>query len=225
MKSPESPVIVNDEKGVKVSNVDELLAAIEPGANIVLAEGTYNLTEAENYGVNTLYYNWAEMADGYELQILKADGLSIRGAGIGKSSIVTDPRAVDVLSFVGGQNISLAGFTAGHTEASGHCMGDVLSFDGVRNARIDSCDLFGCGYMGVVTSGCRDVLVENSVIRDCSGMAVYSRNCYNVQVENCEIFNCADGGFLMGIHASSGFVLSNSRIHDNPCSPAAAILT
>ncbi|MBQ7896660.1 MAG: right-handed parallel beta-helix repeat-containing protein [Oscillospiraceae bacterium] len=216
-KTPETPGIANDVHGTMVHNADELLAAIEPGASIILAEGTFNLTEAENYGIDSEHYNWYEMADGYELRIVKADGLSIIGAGIGKSSIVTEPRAVDVLSFVGGENISLAGFTAGHTEAAGHCMGDVISLDGVKNAHIDSCDLFGCGCMGVVTSGCQNVLVENSVIRDCSGMAVYSQNCYNVQVENCEIYNCADGGFLMGIHDTFGFVLSNSRIHDNLC--------
>ncbi len=218
-KAPEiTPPIVNDEQGVMVHTVDEFLAAIEPGASIVLAEGTFNLAEAENYGVDSEHYSWYEMADGYELQIFKADGLSITGAGIGKSSIVTDPRAVDVLCFVGGQDISLSNFTAGHTEAAGHCMGNVIAFDGVKNARIDSCDLFGCGYMGVHMTGCQNVLVKNSVIRDCSGMAVYAQSCYAVQVENCEIYNCADKGFLMGVHDTSNFVLSNSLIHDNICS-------
>ena len=208
---------VEDAQAVVVNTVDELLAAIKPGANIVLSEGTFNLSEAANYGINPEngYYGWCEMGDGYELQILKADGLSISGAGMGKSSIVTDPRSVDVLSFVGGQNIKLAGFTAGHTEAAGPCQGDVISFEGTRNAEIDFCELFGCGYMGVVTRDSRNVLVKNSVIRDCSGIAVYSQSSSYIQVDNCDVYDCAEHSYLVGVHDTSDFVLSNNRIHDN----------
>ena len=39
-----------DAESVTVSNVDELLSAIAPNAEIHLAAGTYNLTEATNYG-------------------------------------------------------------------------------------------------------------------------------------------------------------------------------
>ena len=209
--------VVNDENGVIVHTVDELLDAIEPGANIVLTEGTFNLAEAKNYGIDSEHYAWAEMGDGYELQILKADGLSISGAGIGKSSIITDPRSVDVLNFSGGQDIKLAGFTAGHTEQAGPCQGDVISFDGVRNAVIDSCELFGCGYMGVVMRNSKNVLVENSVIRECSGRAVYPYNSHYVQVDNCEIYSCAEFGSLVGVQNSTNIVFSNNLVHNNNC--------
>lgn len=221
VEAVESPVVtpmaepVEDEDVIVVNTVDELLDAIKPGANIVLSEGTFNLSQAKNYGINTLDYSWGKLADGYELQLLSVDNLSITGAGIGKSSIVTDPRSVDVLYFEGGENVSLSGFTVGHTEQAGSCQGDVVSLNATRNVHIDSCDIFGCGYMGIVTNDCKNVLVTNSVIRDCSGMALYSQSSFYVQVENCEIYNCADNGFLFGVHDNSDFVLSNSLIHDN----------
>ena len=214
--APETKPAANDRQGVKVYNVDEFLAAIEPGANIVLAEGTFNLSEAKNYGLDSDFYSWSAVGDGYELQLHKVDGLSITGAGMGKSSLVTEPREANVLYFDGGEDISLAGFTAGHTEEPGHCRGGVLYLDGLRNLDVDACELFGCGTRGIDARNSRNVLLRNSVIRDCTLNVLYTQSSYNVQLDNCEIYNCGEEGLsLFSAYNSEHVVVSNSRIYDN----------
>ena len=68
---------------VKVSTVDEFLAAIVPGNTIELAPGEYRLEEAADYGnAQSRYYTWEDLGLGdYGLQIQYVNGLTIRGAG------------------------------------------------------------------------------------------------------------------------------------------------
>ena len=79
-----------------------------------------------------------------------------------------------MLNFKACSNITLSGFTAGHTKEQGSCAGGVLEFHDCDEITVDNCGLFGCGIRGVETD-----------------------NCSVVTVKNCEIYECSIGGILM----------------------------
>ena len=67
------------------------------------------------------YYRWVECYDGWELQISWVEGLHIRAEGEDPAAtvLVTSPRYANVLSFQSCKDVSLEGFTLGHTQAPG----------------------------------------------------------------------------------------------------------
>ena len=90
---------------VKVKNVDEFLAAIAPEIVIELAEGEYDLSKATGYAGKSKhdYYSWEALGGpegtAAELIIHDVKNLTIRGAGIGKTTIVAVPRGANVIVF------------------------------------------------------------------------------------------------------------------------------
>ena len=64
------------------------------------------------------------------------NNLTIQGEGLDKVTISAVPRYATVLNFNGCNNVTLKGFTAGHTEAPAFCAGNVLGFDNCRTKRI-----------------------------------------------------------------------------------------
>ena len=78
----ENAAVTENAGVVKVSTVDEFLAAIVPGNTIELAPGEYRLEEASDYGNSqSRYYTWEDLGLGdYGLQIQYVNGLTIRGA-------------------------------------------------------------------------------------------------------------------------------------------------
>ena len=123
---------------VRVSTVDEFLAAIAPDTIIELEAGTFDLTSAANYSraSGSKYYLWDEAYDRYQLTIQDVSNLSLRGAGMGESVISTDPRYADVIHFRNCSNVSLSSLTAGHTKEPGFCAGGVLYFDSCNDVFI-----------------------------------------------------------------------------------------
>ena len=208
---------------VRVGSVDELLAAIASDTVIELEEGTYSLTEAKNYGRESGNHNcfWNEAYDGWELEILNVRNLTIRGAGIGKTVISTDPRYANVIYFCGCKNIEISGLTAGHTQEPGFCAGGVLYFNSCTSVSIDACGLYGCGTIGVWAQDCFGLTVTASDIYECSYSAVSVYSCRNVRVEDCNVYSHGtragqDGAFnLFDASYSDGFVVYRNRIHDN----------
>ena len=126
------------EHVVKVSTVDELLAAIAPDTVIELEAGTYDLTTASDYGQDThsAYYSWNGAYDGFELVLQNMRNLTIRGAGQGETVLAAVPRYANVLQFYGCQGINVEALTAGHTTEPGFCMGGVLSFDNCERVTV-----------------------------------------------------------------------------------------
>lgn len=150
-----------------VTNVDEFLAAIAPGAEILMAEGTYYLNSATDFGNSSSpYYQWGGWDN--ESLILKADNLTIRGAGQGKTNLLTEPRTADVLSFEDSQNITLESMSLGHTVKPQPCDGGVVSLSSVTGATLKDLDLYGCGTVGISAGSCQSVHVQDCVVHDCS---------------------------------------------------------
>ena len=192
----------------EVTTVDELLAAIAPDTVIELTGQRYMLTEASDYGTGSGsgYYRWGT-GDGAELVIENVTGLTIRAANR-DTCIVTEPRWVNVLHFIGCENITLEGFTAGHTDGA-YCSGGVLCFENTKGVTVDGCSLYGCGIMGITASNCDDMNVSNPEIYDCEYGAV-TLNDSNAVFDNCDIHD--NGGPDFQLYGSTAIVDGKEQI-------------
>lgn len=198
----------------EVTTVDELLDAIAPDTVIELTGQRYMLTKASNYGTGSGsgYYRW-DTGDGAELVIENVTGLTIRAANR-DTCIVTEPRWVNVLHFIGCEDITLEGFTAGHTDGA-YCSGGVLCFENTKGVTVDGCSLYGCGTEGVTTYSCEDVAVTGSEIWNCSQGAAFIYDSKNVSFDNCDFHGItAEFGMFRTID-SDKFALLNSTIRDS----------
>ena len=98
-----------------VTDAAGLIAAIGPDREIRLAAGTYDLSAEADKPTDNPYCAWQETFDGKELVITGAKNLTITGAGKDSVTISATPRYAQVLWFQNCENLSLTGFTAGHT--------------------------------------------------------------------------------------------------------------
>ena len=214
---------------VHVKTVDEFLAAIAPHTVIELDEGVYDLSTASDYGKASKsdYYSWnlEGMDDGNdidaELMIYNVKDLTIRGAGIDKTTIVAVPRYANVIYFSGCTEITVSNLTAGHTKAPGFCSGGVIKVEGSDDINIDSCGLYGCGTIGVKGFGCTRLNVMNCDIYECSDGAVQIMNSEEVLVSGCDIrdIGTRDGAYdafdLFDVTGGTGFTVYNCKVYDN----------
>ena len=127
------------------------------------------------------------MYDGPGLVISGVENLSIVGEGAVISAI---PRYANVLGFVNCDNITLRGFTAGHTEEPGECAGGVLDFQNCQGIDIADCRLYGCGILGISASGCTKLSVEKTEIYDCSQGAIALYATDGAAFSDCDIHDC-----------------------------------
>jgi hypothetical protein len=170
-----------------VSTVDEFLAAIGPDTTIYLDAAFFDLSKASQYGgSSSRYYSWQAGYDGPTLVIKGVSNFRIVGQGKNKTEIVTTPRYADVLCFSGGKNISLEGFTAGHTK-TGSCIGDVFGFENVNGLSIRGCGLYGCGVWGIRATGCENLEIQDTEIYSCSAGAFTMDQCEKVTMEGIDI--------------------------------------
>lgn len=174
---------------VRVKTVDEFLAAIGSDTVIKLEGEIFKLSDATDYGAyGTDYYYWHDMFDGPGLVISGVRNLSIIAEN--DCTIAAIPRYADVLRFVNCENITLSGFTAGHTEEPGECAGGVLSFENCWDIDIADCRLFGCGIMGIDAYCCSELDVKNTEIYDCSQGAIALYTVMDANFEDMNIHDC-----------------------------------
>ena len=176
---------------ITVSSVDELLDAIGPDREIVMAAGTYNLSNANNYGKlpKSEYYVWEGSYDGYELVLQNVDNLTIRGIGKISTTLETEPRWANVLRVRNSTNMTLVGFTAGHTKDRGECSGGVLYLEGCNAVMMEDLGLYGCGVVGLTTELCWDVTLTGSDVYQCSSSAFNLNTSSNVTISGCRIYD------------------------------------
>ncbi|HIS59070.1 MAG TPA: right-handed parallel beta-helix repeat-containing protein [Candidatus Faecousia faecipullorum] len=243
----------SEGKAVTVSNVDDFLAAIAPGADITLAEGTFDLSTAADYGSADAgtYYHWEATEDGFTLVLQDVEGLSIRGAEKG-SEIVATGRTADVLLLRGCKNVSIANLRMGHTEAPGACVGHVIALDRSEDIRMGALNLYGCGATGLDMDQCKNIALLNSNIFSCTYSAVNARSSSDITLEDCSVdhigyengapflfyFGSCDGvtvtecfifdnnvNYLVSAYDSSNLSISNSAFTSNQTTMAAFMLS
>ncbi len=186
----EQAAAVPSGEEIAVSTVDEFLKAIGPERTIVLKAELFDLSEAANYGSKGgEYYYWREDFDGPALVIKGVKDLAIRAEADSprETTVSAVPRYADVLSFVDCENITLSGFTAGHTKEPGSCSGGVLLFENCGGVLIERCRLFGCGILGLQTRNCRDLRIESTKIYECSQGAGSFSNTDGIAFSGCVV--------------------------------------
>ncbi len=196
--SEQPTVHVSTTRTVHVSTVDELLAALAPDTEIVLADGTYDLTTAADYGTDQVgYYTWVDRSDNwfrekeensFELEIRNLENARIVGSR--NAEIVTVPRTAAVLSVQSCTGLELSGFTAGHTVMADPCEGEVIRAVECADLRVVNCSLYGCGTWGVSATDCDDLVVIGSDIHECSSGGLSLVRCRNTRVTECTVRDC-----------------------------------
>ena len=204
--SEKSTDIPTERTVAYVNTVDELLDRIAPNTEIVLTNDFYDLSTAKHYGdwtadsyVNfdhniiwdTQYYRWIAEYDGPALVIHDVENLVIRSStgDLSRHTISTIPRFANVLTFENCANITLQGFTAGHTKEQGYCRGGVIEFNNCLDTQINSCGLYGCGVVGVYYNSSTNGSISNSDIYDCSYFAVQGFDTSGVSIMNTTVRN------------------------------------
>ena len=176
---------------IRVTTVDEFLAAIGPERTVILAPGVYDLSTASQYGgPGGEYYAWEESYDGPQLVIQGVDGLTILAESHQEprdTEITAVPRYANVLAFRNCSGLALAGFTAGHSEGYGECSGGVIYLQDCGSVTIDRCRLYGCGVEGVYAWDTSILAVRDCEIYDCSWCAAYLYGVESVGFSGCDI--------------------------------------
>ena len=219
-----APKEFKDEPVVNVSTVDELLTAIAPDTTIVLAPGTYDLTQASVYPMEDTeqtypcsdYLYWENNSvDGFGLVVNGVDNLTIRSESGAGTILCSLPRYSEVLRFSGCTGITITDLTAGHTEGAGTCVGAVFGFYFTDDVVIERCGLYGCGTMGIETWNCENMLVRKTHIYDCSLGAAGIYECYNVRFDSCAVDNCTGYQGLFTIQQSASVAVTNTTVRNN----------
>ncbi len=192
LASVADPTDVPKGGSVTVNTVDDFLEAIGPDRTIILDGAMFDLSTASNYGgIGTAYYYWQENHDGPGLVIHDVDGLSIQAqnSASGATTLAAIPRFADVVSFTDCDNLSLFGFTAGHTKEPGVCSGGVLRFQNCNEIRIEKMRLYGCGILGIQTSQCSSINILRTDIYECSqGGAIFFQT-DGINFSDCSIYD------------------------------------
>lgn len=161
------------EEGVLVESLEQLIAAIRPGAVLLIPQqGLLIPAEASfasdgSYGEETAYVGWDFIDYETNLVIRNVDGLTIRGADGQTGTLLSDNPFAFVLCFENCANIRIERVVAGH-EVQGSCMGGVFHLRDCKDVSIADSELYGCGTVGLVLEDVNGLSVENSSIYDCT---------------------------------------------------------
>ena len=213
---PAAEIPSGDRTEVAVGTVDELLAAIAPNTEIVLKDGTYDLSTAQDYGTGwSDYYHWSEEFDGPALVICGVENLVIRSeSGDVKTCTVSAvPRYANVFTFMDCANVTVSGITAGHTVEPGYCMGGVLYFEDCDNVMVNRCGLYGCGILGVQAELCSAVAVTACEIYECSYGGIQMGNVSGIHIEGCSFRDL--GGDAMSFYECKDVTVDGESVSGN----------
>ncbi len=164
-------MMLDAQQTVRVKSAAEFVKAIGSNKIIEIIPGKYSLKDA--YAVKNNAITWVDVGSGHkELVIKNVSGLTIKRQGDkGVAEIVSASPYARVLSFDGGDTISLQNLTLGHV-AEGPCSAGVLAFTSTSDISISSCDLYGSGSVGLDLIACSTVMMETSIIRECTAGAL-----------------------------------------------------
>lgn len=213
---PVETMPAGDRTEVVVSTVDELIAAIGPDTEIILKDGIYDLSTATDYGTGwSDYHYWSEEFDGPALVISGVDNLVIRSESgdVTKCTVSAVPRYADVLKFKSCTNITVSGFTAGHTVEPGYCTGGVLYFEDCDNVLVNRCGLYGCGILGVRAELCSAIAVTACEIYECSYGGIQMGNVSGIKIEGCSFRDL--GGDALSFYECRDVVVDGETVSGN----------
>ena len=207
----DATVTADGMREVRVSSVDEFLAAIASDTTVYLADGTYDFSDAKNYGVaGTGNYYWDDVFDGPGLILDHLTNFHIVGNGADKAAFNAVPRYAEVIYYENCENVSITGVTLGHSEGPSECTGGVLRFDRTDTVTIRDCGLFGCGVLGVTAWESGNLIIDNTEIYDCSRGAVMFASCHDIALTNCNIHDCGEP--TLQVHESRNVTMDGKAV-------------
>ena len=217
--APEETSPAIEENVVVVSDVASLLNALAPNTVIEIDAEHLLLDRAPDYGFgySSGAYTWRQADVGeYQLVIRGLEGLTIRGRGMGQTTLSTGSRVSEVLRIEDCRDLTLEGLTLGHRSEVVGCAGDVISFSGCEDVLLRGCELFGCGVIAVDAWMCTRLFLEGCTLRDCTMAAANITCCTDFQARDCEILRCGSKSGIAAFCVAScnGFALINSRVSD-----------
>ncbi len=206
---------------VHVSSVDELLAAIAPETEILVAPGEYNLSRATPALYSYCYFRPTYPVEGevgnelvlcnlYDCVIASESGES------GDVTLIAEPRSAAVLKIEDSYGVQLRGLTLGHSEGA-ICSGDVLRLENCGSVFVEGCELYGCGTVGLNGQNCWGVTLADSLIRDCSYSGVEFFSSESVLLRGVRFRNAGENACCR-LSSSHWVEIEDCGFADNRCS-------
>ncbi|MBQ7567734.1 right-handed parallel beta-helix repeat-containing protein [bacterium] len=183
-------------KQVEVSNVIELLSAIDNNTEIILKPGTYNFSQYFNSEAKKgLDWNAEHphiMWESGELTVVNVSGLTLRAkdGDNSKTRLVTEDAYSNVIQFKHCVNVTMVGMTMGHEVEPGVCSGSVVAFDNCENVCLKAMDLYGCGAYGISGYGIKGLTAISCRIHDCSYGMLEINSSSGLRFSKCEFTRC-----------------------------------
>jgi len=118
-----------------------------------------------------------------------------------------------VLFFDSCQNVSISNLILGHENVL-WCGAGVLMFKDCSKVKISNCDIYGCGYYGVVVNHTEDVTCENSKIHNCHVYLIGIGRSKNVRVRNTELKESVMGT-MIDVYNSENVLFEDCSIIDD----------
>lgn len=140
------------------------------------------------------------------------DNLTIKGQN-GKVKIYVRDGSVEVMTIRDCYNLKLENLILGHDDVP-DCGQGVLYYTSCSDCEIKNCDLYGCGFEGLVCEGCTNFKVNNTVIHDCYASLVILNRCQYMTFTGCTL---RDSDIDCGISTDSNcgsIVFSNCTLSD-----------
>ena len=183
---------VETESEVHVSNVDELLAALAPGAHIYLAPGVYDLNAATPALYDYCYFRpvWE---GGHELVLCSLGNCILEGeSGVATDTVILQAsRMASVLALEECYGLQLRDLSVGHTPGEG-CMVAALKMKNCGSVYLENCDLYGCGAYALNASEAQGVTLKDCNLHDCSYGALSLDSCESFLFRNCSFTNSGE---------------------------------
>lgn len=211
-----------EENQITVSTVDEFLSALNSNVTIVLTDRTFYLDQASDYGKdsdNPAYY-WEPAGEGdYQLVLNHLHDLTIRGADLQKTALLTTPWYANVLSLKGCKRIRLEKLTAGHADDAYPCTGGVIDLNGCRDITMDSVALFGCGIWGVTVRDSQGLDILKSRIFDCSISGLDAENSRDIHLADTDFYTLGTpeepGTSVFDLRSCENVTMENCSVTEN----------
>ena len=167
---------------VTVSDVADLIAAIDDNTRIILEPGDYDLSSYVGKADNPKAY----ISD----RSLVIDGVSYMKIEVENGQTaelsIDDPYSA-VINFADCEKITFDGLTCGHHVEPGTCGAPVLGMRNCYDVTIDNCHLYGCGSYGLEASDCSSIYFDNTEIYECTYGIVSGYRMYYMSFTGCDM--------------------------------------
>jgi len=195
-----------------VQTVDELLAAIAPGATIELAEGDFDLTTAADYGKETdsPYYSWEVWDDGWKLMLSEVDELTIRSAG-GAQLLTNCGITLQNCDNVRLEDLSLVSADSAWGEGIRLTWGEGIRLSGCADVtlrRIAMTNYYQC----IVLEMSDRVKVEACQLNQCGATGVQADRCSAVEIVQCQFTDWEHATVPFSFHSSRDVLLRSNLV-------------